>query len=291
MIYSDLHGVDLWDGSSWSNLVPGSSISDIGYHSVGEYQPVADAYVFGGGNNDPKKLYKLDAGGELTVLPSAPFPLGNGSTTQGILVSDPASDRLIAMQRQGEAWAELDPLNETWKSIPISGGNPYLPQYGAPNLPHFKTIAIPIPEYDVIMFVSQYGGMNDDVWLYKHTTDYATVPEAVSTLKLTSDLEGDVPFTVGVGFRKGDVSDSPSINLPNYQVDIKRRWPDGSPWQGKQPRSMFIRMLPGFILRVWSSVTCWRLPPKLRLTWAITGPYSCRICWLIRIVSGCRGRR
>ncbi len=228
LVYSDTFGVSLWNGQTWSSIIPSNMVTGIGYHSVGEYQRNAEVYVFGGGNSGSTKVYKLDKNNNLTLLPPAPFSLGNGSTTQGILVADPVSNSLVAMQRQGLAWAELDPINEVWSDLLISSGDSYTPQDGTPNLSHVETVAIPIVDHGVIMFVSQYGGMNNDVWLYKHSPSSASPTVEITSFDLTSAISGEVPFMVGVGLKKGDVPDTPVLDVDSYQVEVKRRWYDGS---------------------------------------------------------------
>ena len=52
--------------------------------------------------------------------------------------------------------------------------------------------------------------------------------QPVTTFELTSEITGTVPFTTAVGFKRGDVLTSPVLDLDNYQVDVKRRWPDNS---------------------------------------------------------------
>jgi hypothetical protein len=231
LVYSDSLGVDLWDGSSWTKLASRGSVKDIGYHSIGEYQPNGDVYVFGGGNaGGGKKLYKLDRENSLTVLPSAPFRLGSGATTQGILVQDPASDKFIAWQRGGPEWAELDPLKESWRNLSVSSGDPNLPQDGTPNLSYPLTIAIPIHQYGVIMFVSQYPGMKSNgVWLYKHSSlQKISTSKPLFSFDLVTKVAGEVPFTAGLSFKNGDVPELPRLDLSRYQIDVKRRWNDGS---------------------------------------------------------------
>ena len=50
----------------------------------------------------------------------------------------------------------------------------------------------------------------------------------VTSFKLQSPLSGTFPFTVGLGFKKGDVPSAVSLNLPNQQVVVKSSWNDGS---------------------------------------------------------------
>lgn len=45
---------------------------------------------------------------------------------------------------------------------------------------------------------------------------------------LTSTQSGDLPFTIGLGFGRGDVPNTFALDLPDAQVEVKRRWNDGS---------------------------------------------------------------
>ena len=45
---------------------------------------------------------------------------------------------------------------------------------------------------------------------------------------LVADESGTLPFTIGLGFGRGDVPLAFTVDLPNAQVDVKRRWNDGS---------------------------------------------------------------
>ncbi len=54
-------------------------------------------------------------------------------------------------------------------------------------------------------------------------------PSTVTSFQLTSSTGGNaLPFSVGLGFRRGDVPTGFAFELPSGQVDVKRRWPDGS---------------------------------------------------------------
>lgn len=233
LVWSDVHGVKLWDGSSWSTLVADASVSGIGYHSFGEYQPNADVYVFGGGNAGPYKLYRIDADNNLTLLGAAPIRLGNNQDAgDGILVHDPSSDYYIAWNHS-KAWYEFDAINDIWNPLTVCSGDGSTPCNGTPNFTSTSSIAVPISTYGVIAFVD---GSSDNVWLYKHTANSDTnenntgenTGSGLQSFALTSPLNGKVPFTVGLGFKEGDVLETPTIDLANYQIEVKRRWPDGS---------------------------------------------------------------
>lgn len=50
----------------------------------------------------------------------------------------------------------------------------------------------------------------------------------ITTLQLTSTQTGTLPFTVGMVFKKGDVTALPTLDIAEYQATIKRRWNDNS---------------------------------------------------------------
>lgn len=57
----------------------------------------------------------------------------------------------------------------------------------------------------------------------------ASSPGAVTEVQLTSPTsQTSAPFTFGLGFKKGDLTDNPTLNINNSQVIVKRRWNDGS---------------------------------------------------------------
>src|SRR5262249_53993668 len=50
----------------------------------------------------------------------------------------------------------------------------------------------------------------------------------VTSFQLTSGTTGTLPFTVGLGFKKGDIPNNPTTNAASSQVIVKNRWSDGS---------------------------------------------------------------
>jgi len=50
----------------------------------------------------------------------------------------------------------------------------------------------------------------------------------ITSFQLTAGTTGTLPFTVGLGFKKGDISGVPVLSVPATQVIVKRRWNDGS---------------------------------------------------------------
>ena len=59
-------------------------------------------------------------------------------------------------------------------------------------------------------------------------TTLSASEEQITSFQLTSQISGDLPFTVGLGFRKGDISGVPVLDIPDSQVIVKKRWRDNS---------------------------------------------------------------
>jgi len=55
-----------------------------------------------------------------------------------------------------------------------------------------------------------------------------TQGNAVTSFQLSSATSGSLPFTLGIGFRKGAVPSGVSLNIPNAQVNVMKRWNDNS---------------------------------------------------------------
>ena len=51
-----------------------------------------------------------------------------------------------------------------------------------------------------------------------------------TTVRLLSSSSGDLPFTFGIAFKKGDIPSgvTPTLDVNDYQVTIKKTWNDGS---------------------------------------------------------------
>lgn len=226
LVFSDSYGVYLWGGSSWSTLATNAQVAaSIGYHSFGEYQPTANLYVFGGGNSAPKTIYRLDAANNLTLLGAAPINLGSNNNGQGIMAYDPASGKMVVWSRGVPGvWYEYDPVTDVWASL-NQNANGSVPGDGTPTLTNAQTVAIPIPQYGVIMYVTDNVAPTE-VWLYRHSAQ-ANGGSLLQTFGLTSSQTGTVPFTVGLGFKRGDTT-APTLDLADYQCVTKRAWNDGS---------------------------------------------------------------
>jgi hypothetical protein len=51
---------------------------------------------------------------------------------------------------------------------------------------------------------------------------------SITSFHLTASQSGTHPFTIGLGFKKGDIFNTPSLSIPDQQIIVKRRWNDGS---------------------------------------------------------------
>jgi hypothetical protein len=60
--------------------------------------------------------------------------------------------------------------------------------------------------------------------------DAVEVAEGIANLKITPSVGGDVPWTFGHPFKRGDIPESAylNLNIPTYQVEVRNRWDDGS---------------------------------------------------------------
>lgn len=164
--------LDRYSDGAWSRITVAPTVDS--YHDVSEYNAAANVLIFGGGNSAP--MWKLTAAGVVSGITSPPgFSVGAGEDGQGILVSDPSAAKLIARKRATALWYEYDIPTDTWPALTQSTGDGSSPQNGTPNLTAGNTqlpdIAIPIPEYGVIMFIQYLGsGVTPaGVWLYKHS--------------------------------------------------------------------------------------------------------------------------
>jgi len=133
------------------------------YHSVIEYSKKKNVAVYGGGNDNPKKVWRLNADRSCTTMPSTP-----GSTTmgiqQGIICEDPATGNFILLSK-GQLW-ELNPsgsgtwTQQTGSRTPPSG-------VGIPSAPDGVTCTS-IPDLGVIAYMTQTSNSGGTFFLYKH---------------------------------------------------------------------------------------------------------------------------
>src|SRR5262245_51763769 len=56
----------------------------------------------------------------------------------------------------------------------------------------------------------------------------AAAAGSTNSFQLSSPIAGTLPFTVGIVFKKGEMTGTPVLDIPNQQVIVKRRWNDNS---------------------------------------------------------------
>jgi hypothetical protein len=135
------------------------------YHSVLEYSSVHNCAVYGGGNAQPKKLWRLGSDRKFVAMPDTP-----GGTAVGIqagnLVDDPVTGNFLLVSN-GQLW-ELDPRGAgkwTQRPSPPAGvGNPGPSSYGALD----GVISCSIDEYGVVAYVKQTSKSGGTFFLYKN---------------------------------------------------------------------------------------------------------------------------
>jgi hypothetical protein len=168
LIYCDGRSVQRYNGSAWSTI---HSLGGDSYHDVAEYNATANVVILGGGNSSP--LRKLTSGLALSTIASPPFAIG-AAKTQGVLVADPGSNKMLAYNKNSGAFAQYDIAGNSWASLSRSSGSGASPQTGLPPLAadvEQSVIAIQIAAYNVTMWL-QYRGSGStpmDIWLYKHS--------------------------------------------------------------------------------------------------------------------------
>lgn len=154
LVYVDCNAGDLYligpGDSSWQ-LVSGPFPMGP-YHNYAVYDRIHQVVMFGGGNGSAA-MSILHADGTVTPAASAPHtfhPEAQGSDYK-ILTVDPASGDYLAYAPAGEM-ARYDVTSNTWSSLPVVA-------------PAGLNIAIPIPSYNVVMFLQRAPAK---VYLYKH---------------------------------------------------------------------------------------------------------------------------
>ncbi len=143
--------------NQWSTL---STTLDLGPHShVSGYSSTHKVVIFGGGSNDKRSLYKVDANGSIVQLNNAPFNIRVGST---VFTPDPSGNFLVLQSdASNNGFYEYDVANDTWTLL---DSQPLLTSFG-PGA--FDVIGAPISNYGVVMYLKYYFDQTK-VFLYKH---------------------------------------------------------------------------------------------------------------------------
>jgi hypothetical protein len=135
------------------------------YHSVMEYSAVKNVAVYGGGNDAPQKLWRLNSNGTFLAMPDVPSGKAVGIQS-GNLACDPVTGNFLLLSA-GQLW-ELNPsgsgtwTQQTGSRVPPGG-------VGVPGpSPQDGVISCPIPDYGVVAYITQTTPSGGSFYLYKH---------------------------------------------------------------------------------------------------------------------------
>lgn len=166
--YNPLTGTWVFDSFSMS---PFFFVTGNVYHTVMAYSAVKNCAVYGGGNDQPTKLWRLNSDGTVTVMPTVPTGKMVG-IQRGTLSCDPVTGNFLLMSF-GELW-ELNPTGSgTWtqqtgsRAVPAGVGHPNETSVGAANWD--AVMACEIAEYGVTAYITQTTSPSKSTfYLYKH---------------------------------------------------------------------------------------------------------------------------
>ena len=151
-----------WFWSSRS-MAPNYGTSGATYHSVMAYSTAKNVAVYGGGNDNPTKLWRLNADRSVTHMPNTPSGCAVG-VQQGIVCEDPATGNFLVLS-QGNLW-ELNPSGSgSWTKL--SGTRVPPSAVGDPRAPEGVTCT-PIRDYGVVAYITQSSRSGGTLYLYKH---------------------------------------------------------------------------------------------------------------------------
>jgi len=151
---------------------------------------------------------------KVTTSGTGPTDLGN----LGVAYDPVAGDIVAIGTGEGDKVFHLDTETWTWTSEAATGAYPTALQNNG-TFGRFQYVS----SLDKFVLVN---ATNENV----RFLDLRPETE-VTTFNLTSAItDTSTPFTTAVGFKKGDVPSghTPTLNLSNYQVEIKKYWNDGS---------------------------------------------------------------
>ena len=127
------------------------------------YSAARNVAVYGGGNDNPRKVWRLNADRSFTPMPDAPTGCTLG-VQQGVLCEDPVTGNFLVLS-QGNLF-ELNPTGSgSWTKLsgsrvpPSAVGNPTAPD---------GVICTPIPQYGVVAYITQTSQVGGTFFLYKH---------------------------------------------------------------------------------------------------------------------------
>jgi hypothetical protein len=130
------------------------------YHCFMEYSPAFNVAILGGGNGNPRKVWRLNADRSLTAMPDAPVNLG---VQRANVTVDPATGKFLVLG-YGQFW-EFDPRGSgQWVQLPASRRPPA--GVGDPAALD-SVVSSSLSNLGVTMYVGCRGGACK-MFLYKH---------------------------------------------------------------------------------------------------------------------------
>jgi hypothetical protein len=155
------------------------------YNNFTEYSPVCHCLMLGGGN---PVFYKMDSRGNFTRMGAAPMAITVPQNGSGAIITvDPVTGLFLVWDgnnhESGKGY-EYNPNTDVWRATGIV--SPIFPGPDCNGVGVCETIAVPISDYGVIMFVQAGSAAGGKVYLYKHTNgvtsnlEYPKAPTSVS---------------------------------------------------------------------------------------------------------------
>ena len=147
------------------SMAPMYMTSGSTYHSLMEYSALKNVAVYGGGNDEPSKLWRLNADATWTVMPAVPAGKGVG-IQQGNLVCDPVTGNFLLLSA-GQLW-ELNPSGAgLWTQQSGARTPPAAVGIPGPSNPQ-GVISCALPQHGVVAYITQSSYTGGTFFLYKH---------------------------------------------------------------------------------------------------------------------------
>lgn len=146
--------------NTYSNIFPTGNGYTSGENCFGCYSRIYNCAVMGGGDTQPNKIRRLNSDGTTTALTDIPN-IGAGLSI-GPVACDPVTGKFIFLS--GNNLYQLDPsLSGTWTSLGTKPAG-----VGDPTAGGMGVVTCSIPDYGVIMYITQQSASGGTTYLYKN---------------------------------------------------------------------------------------------------------------------------
>ncbi len=208
LVYEAGNGLYFYSESTgaWRTLATGLGTAT--YHEIARYNPVHRVVLFGGGNTN-RKLWKVDASGTVTPLRDPPLSIGISMT---IFAVDPVSGKSLVFGGGTSGpgvFYEYDLAGDSWTQL--AGAVPPIFSQPGSDGPVFGTVAAPLPQHGVVMFV-HYDFDRSKVFLYKHTASAPSAPTVTIAATDGAAAEGGGDTATLIVTRSGATSAPLTVN-------------------------------------------------------------------------------